>query len=537
MFKALLKKQFLEVNQSFFINKKTNEKKKKGATIRSIILFVVLMVFVGAMFYILSGSLSSLLLTETSGTTDWFFFAIEGILSIILGVFGSVFNTMSMLYKAKDNELLLSMPIPPLYILISRMIMVYAMSLLYTAPIWVAAMIRYQNSRGWNIGTLLLELFLLLMLALLVTVLACVAGWVVAMISGKLRNRSIVTVLISLVCFGVYYFICFRLNTILTTIAAQSEEIGGKIKLWAYPIYELGQGAAGKVSAAFIFAAITIVLFAICCFVLSRSFIKIITQNKGLKKAVYKEKTTAQRSVKQALFRRELVHYTKSSTYMLNCTLGMVLLLAAGIVALIYRSKIQSVLGSFIGDSPEVWSFIYVVLAAVICLALSMNLVTAPSVSLEGKSIWLAQSLPVKTIDILHAKEKLHLAVNLVPALVSTLMIGIAFGVDPVFMIILLALVVAHTFFTAAFGLRLNLKHPNLNWTNEAMPIKQSMSVMVGMFGGWAICIIPAVLYYFVWAIMPAKIYVLICIVLLLIATLLIEKWLKGRGARIFEEL
>ena len=33
-------------------------------------------------------------------------------LAIVLGAFGSVFNTYSSLYLAKDNDLLLSMPIP-----------------------------------------------------------------------------------------------------------------------------------------------------------------------------------------------------------------------------------------------------------------------------------------------------------------------------------------------------------------------------------------------------------------------------------------
>ena len=44
-----------------------------------------------------------------------------GIMALALAVFGSVFMTQTQLYDAKDNELLLSMPIRPLHILMSRM--------------------------------------------------------------------------------------------------------------------------------------------------------------------------------------------------------------------------------------------------------------------------------------------------------------------------------------------------------------------------------------------------------------------------------
>ena len=43
---------------------------------------------------------------------SWLYFALMGGLGLCLGAFGSVFNTFSSLYLAKDNDLLLSLPIP-----------------------------------------------------------------------------------------------------------------------------------------------------------------------------------------------------------------------------------------------------------------------------------------------------------------------------------------------------------------------------------------------------------------------------------------
>ena len=39
--------------------------------------------------------------------------------------------------------------------------------------------------------------------------------------------------------------------------------------------------------------------------------------------------------------------------------------------------------------------------------------------------------------------------------------------------------------FSALFGLFLGVTMPNLTWTNEITPIKQSASVMIALLGGW----------------------------------------------------
>ena len=56
---------------------------------------------------------------------DWLYFALFGIIGLMFGVFGSVFNTYAALYKANDNDLLLSLPVPVGSILLSRLLGVY----------------------------------------------------------------------------------------------------------------------------------------------------------------------------------------------------------------------------------------------------------------------------------------------------------------------------------------------------------------------------------------------------------------------------
>ena len=54
-------------------------------------------------------------------------------------------------------------------------------------------------------------------------------------------------------------------------------------------------------------------------------------------------------------------------------------------------------------------------LSICLCGVASMNDMTAPSVSLEGKSLWLMQSLPVTPWQVLKAKLSMQIILTAVP--------------------------------------------------------------------------------------------------------------------------
>ena len=89
----------------------------------------------------------------------------------------------------------------------------------------------------------------------------------------------------------------------------------------------------------------------------------------------------------------------------------------------------------------------------------------------------------------------------------------------------------------AALGLIINLKMPNLNWTSEIVPIKQSLGVLLALFGGWAIVGAFAVLYILLNNIFSPLAYLALVCVLLLAAGCILLRWLFTKGARIFGSL
>lgn len=152
MLKTLIKKQLLEINRVFFVNGKTGVMKSKKSIVGYIVFFVAMILLLSAFFFV-----ACMALCVQFAQTDyrWIYFTVTGGAAILFGVFGSVFNTFATLYSAKDNDLLLSMPIPVKFILVSRLFGVYIMGALYSGVFFFACYdsllcIRFAYAFGSN---------------------------------------------------------------------------------------------------------------------------------------------------------------------------------------------------------------------------------------------------------------------------------------------------------------------------------------------------------------------------------------------------
>ena len=148
--------------------------------------------------------------------------------------------------------------------------------------------------------------------------------------------------------------------------------------------------------------------------VLNRSFIKIVTSTAATQKVRYVEKKAKLRTPFAALLSKEFARFTSSAGYMLNCGLGIILIPAAGILLLFKGGEIGTVIDSFLASRPESFA---VLVACMLCMVTSMIDVAAPSVSLEGKSIWIPRSLPLQPGLILRAKAAVQLILTEIPML------------------------------------------------------------------------------------------------------------------------
>lgn len=242
MLKTLIKKQYMECFRSYFINPKTGKRRTKWGIFGMFVFFTVIMLFLAAMFFGMSFLAGDTLL---SLGMDWLYFVLMGVAAIFMGAFGSVFNTYATLYLSKDNEMLLAMPIAPAKILVTRMSLVYGMSLMYSGIVWIPAV-----CYAWIFGTVstqavVFDIALIFLIALFVTVITCALGWVVALVVSRMKNKSFFVVLISLVFFCGYYYVCMNMMSILQKLLLNAAALGEGIRVWANVLYQLGMAAAG----------------------------------------------------------------------------------------------------------------------------------------------------------------------------------------------------------------------------------------------------------------------------------------------------
>ena len=436
MLKLLVKKQLTEIFRAYIYDAKKNRARSKAATVGYIIFFVLLMVgVIGGMFTVLSLTMCR---SMAEAGMSWFYFAIMGLMAILLGAFGSVFTTYSSLYLPKDNDQMLSLPIPVDTLIAARLLGVYLMGLMYSGVVVLPAIIVYWATVSAAPLHLLAGVLFLLLISLFVMAISCLLGWVVAKVSLKLKNKSFVTVVLSLVFFGLYYYsFSFKANSLLTELLQNIVLYGDKVHSSAYPVYLFGQAGAGD-------------------------------------------------------------------------PLSMLLLTAA----------------------------MPVLLAFVLCLLSAMNDTTAPSVSLEGKQLWLVQSLPVSPWQVLRAKLRLQLLITIPPMLLCLVCLLAVYPGSPLELLFIAVTALSYALLMALLGLFLSLKMPNLSWTNEVVPIKQSACVALSLFGGWAVAMIPGALYLLTGiGSLDPLLYLSVVTALLLILSAMLYLWVKKPGSCIFAAL
>lgn len=538
MLKALVKKQLLELYRSYFIDKKTGKAKTAKQTVVSFVLLAVLFVGVGGSFFAMSSGLGVAIL---GNGCDWLYFAMMGLFSIALGVFGSVFSTYASLYLPKDNELLFSMPIPPRTLLLSRAVGVYLMSLLYSAWIWIPASIAYWVLTPVTAAKVLFPVLLTFLIALFVSVLSCLLGWGVALIAAKTKGKSFLTVLFSLTALGLYYVVYFKVVNSLSSIVEHLGEIGDTIRARLHYVYWLGSAAEGNGAHMLLMAAITLALAAITLWILSKTLMRFaLAQNSGVKKKRGREDYSS-RPLRPALLRRELKRFASVPTWMLNGGLGILLLPALTIAAIIKAAAkgeaFYADLTEILGSMPGIAQALPVLLAAAICLVVSVDLITPVAISIEGKNLWILQSLPVEPKEILRAKIRMGVLLGELPALFAFFGLGLLLRLKARELLPGAITVAGYVLLQSNVGLMLNLKRPNFIWTNAATITKQGMPIMVSMFGGWFVCLWMGVLGLFLARFAGAWVILTVFCAILIALWLLTRRWITRRGAEIFMAL
>ncbi len=518
----------------------TTTKSHKKMSAGKILLFILLgwaLIFMLIIFATVYGVVSFYAVTKHC---DWMFFSVVGISNLVLGFISTVLVTQSQIFDARDNDLLLSMPVKPGYIILSRLAALLVIDIIEFVILGVIAVGMYLVHAQLSFAGILIFIIENIGLVMLTSFLSVLFGWIIALITSHVPNKALFNTVLSIAFFLLYIWGFSKSRSLLEGFSGEIGAMLDIIRSKAYPIYAFGSAVTdGNYLGFLIFMLIAVIPFAIMIFVLSKTFIKLSTVKNGTKRHHYATSANTVSSVKSTLLKREWKRFTTSSPYMLNTGLTLIIMLIASVFIIVRKDSLieiitEEVFARRLTDNIVSISFIVVV-------ALNMfNFITAPSISLEGANLWIAKTIPVRIYDILYSKVRLHIIVCAPFSLLLSAALCYTFSAYMTVpqMIVMMVVPLAPIVFVAYFGLIANLLLPKLDWADEAIAVKQSMSVLLVL----GVDILSYALIIAFWVILrnygiSDVNYATVIFFVFLLLSFLMDRYLRGKGSRRFMNL
>lgn len=501
MLKLLLKTRFLALADQF----SGQSKGKRAISVRRIILLAVAALLLLALAgYVVSLLLTPLYKTLLKSDLEWLYFALTGVGAFLISFMLTAFYAQGSIFEAKDNEMLLSMPVRPSAILGSRLGALYFLNFFFAAAFMAAAGIVKLTSGGTAVaGGVIIYVLCVFLLALISTTLSCLLGWAVSLITRRMRNKAIFQLVFSLLLLGGFYVFFFGdITRHLKTVTENSAGIANVFRGVLYPFHAMGMACTGKGFTEFlIFAAICVVPFVLVCLLLNKSFVKIVTSRVGAKRIMYEAKTLKGSSVAWAMTKKDLSRFFNNSSYMLNSGLGLIYSIGMSVfvvVSFLNRPEGAAPGSGFLDKlfnavGTDNLSFLFCVFLAFFA---AMTSISGPSISVEGKNLWILKSMPVRAAEILKGKVFSHLLLSIPASLIcSAIFLFVLPKASAAVLICLFIMPILAHIFCALVGVIGNLYMGKLNYPSIAKAAKSNSGSLIPALSTMVVSTVPAILY------------------------------------------
>lgn len=536
-----LLKATMSQDMSLFRIKARNESRARKIVL-PIVLALLVMFSVGSYVAILAEELAPSHLTYIVLTI---FIMVTSLLTIIEGVYKS----QGILFEARDNELLFSLPITQSKIFFIRIFKLITFQFLYNSLFMLPAIIVYAIYEKTNVSFYLISTVMLVLLPIIPTILGCIFGYIIKGLSAKFKARNIMQVLFtSLILLGIFY-VSFNMQGMVANIVQNANSIQEIITKIYYPaglyinliqnfnILDLVTLLAINIVPAFVFVYVASIFY----FKINSKLGEKGNGNKKVGVAKTTEKTYRVRTQLSGLIHKEMKRFFSSPVFMVNAGFGMVLMIAVTFALSInFDGMINSMMQGMETEIPipigEIKNMMPKVFYGFVIFISCMTSMTSSMISLEGKSFNITKSLPVETEKILLSKVLTSNILSIPIFLICDVIFFIAFKVaiiDIVF--ILLASIVMPTL-TALIGILMNLKYPKMNATSDTEVVKQSMSSMLSVFMGMFVAIL-SIAIMIMGNNYNTNLFVALELLTFSIITVMLWRILKKYGAKRFKEI
>ncbi len=456
------------------------------------------------------------------------------IVSSMFTIFTSLYKVQSYLFNSKDFDTLTSLPIKDSTILASKIIMLLFTNYLYSLGFTLIPCIVYFIKSDVSSIYFIYLIILILVLPLIPIVVSCIISFFIVSISSKFKYKNAILIIGSIVLLVGYMIVANKIQEIGIEILKNSKSIIDEITTIYPPTYYFVDALSNNnFISLIVFMLISLIPFIIFIKIFSKQYKNInVKMNEGYKNKTYIIKELKQTKLINALIKKELNRYFSSYIYVLNTSIGMILLLVMTIGITIFRAeKINMIFELNLDMNMLKPQLIIIILFMIITTC-----TTYCSISLEGKSLWILKSLPIKEIDIFKSKIYMNLLLNMPISIICFLVLSIKLKFDISFIIIMTLTIISICLLVSLGGLLCNLYFPNTNWKNEVAVVKKSIGIIVILFGG----IIYLGIYtwtYFKLQISNINSYLLLATIITFILDILIYQIIKTKGIKLFRNI
>ena len=520
--------QLVGLQMKSYVNQLMNRaRSQKNPAVRVALVLVIIYAF-GMLAFTMGAQAYALCRPLHEKGLDPLYFMVSSLTGILLITVLTITTAKSQIFEAKDNELLLSLPIPPRNILLARLLSLTIFNWIYALLFVGPALVVRFLLLGFDAGLLLRWIVAFLMLPLLPEALGCFFAWVISRIERRVRSKSIFTTALAVVLLGGYLAMSYRMASGIELLMTDGSRVQALLS-GVVPLYLYGSGTAGSLLHLALFVVLSLAVLGLMVWLLSRSFLNAaLSSGTVQRRRSGNVKDWRARSIQSTLIRKEWKRFTSSSAYMLNGGLGLVFLPVLSVVLAVQRGT----LGMLLDLLPEGTS-LTLPFSLVLSLVSAMVMISAPSLSLEGRNLWVLRSLPIKSSELLLAKGRAHYLLTLPFSLLASLIAAFALPFDPAALPVLFLQPALFSVLTGFAGIGMNVLFPRLDWTSEIQVIKQSVSVLLSMLAGVAFAALPVLVYIgLLNGAMDLSLFAYLWMGVELLFILGIRAWLTRGGAR-----
>lgn len=528
--------QLIKINLSGYFNRltKTSRRKQGILTKSSIVLILIVSYFaLGYFVYMMFESMNDLVKYDM----EWLYFTIMLVLMFTIAVIGTIFMTYNELYQSKDNSKLLVLPLKNSTVILSRIFSIILVTYAYSMVVTVPALIAYISAWGIGIVKLLITLFVILTSPLLSLTVTAILSYLIALIMSKIgRFKNLIMMILFVIGFGAYMYFVIMLQNEMNDMMLGGINFAKENTTLIFPFYAAGRAIAElDVVYLLIYAALAFIPFSIIMTIISANFVKMATTKAKIKRTKFKMGKLKAHGIMSALIQKELQHYFSNAMVVLNSCMGSIFGIIAFGAMIYFNGEIRK-FADIIPD--EFREYLTPMIAIAIIYIISFNYISASAISLEGISLWIIKSLPIKVQTIYNAKLLTHLIVSLPLAAVLALGVGIIVSLN---VVDIMLIILASTFFITmvdCLGFLMNILRPRFDWINETYCVKQSLPVFVTLFASMGLAVGLVLLYTFVLIdILSVMTYFYLCILAFILISALLYWLIMTYGVRKFANM